>query len=116
MTRILLLTLISACITFAADVTGKWAITVQSDAGSGEPKFEFKQTGEKLTGTYTGLLGSAAVTGTVKGNKIEFTFKAENGGEKFDVIYSGTVDGDKSMKGSVKLGELGSGTFAGTKE
>ena len=82
MTRILLLTLISACITFAADVTGKWAITVQLDAGSGEPKFEFKQTGEKLTGTYTGLLGSAALTGTVKGNKIEFTFKAENGGRR----------------------------------
>lgn len=116
MKRILLLTFLSACISFAADVTGKWAMSVQLDAGTGEPKIELKQTGEKVTGTYNGLLGSSPLAGTVKGNKIEFTFKAEYGGEKFDVTYSGTVEGDKSMKGTVKMGDLGSGTFAGTKE
>ena len=116
MKRLLLLTLISACISVAADVTGKWAMMVQLDAGSGQPNFEFKQAGEKLTGTYSGILGSASLTGSVKGSKIEFTFKGENSGEKFDVVYSGTVEGEKSMKGTVKLGDLGSGTFTGKKE
>ena len=116
MNRFLLLTILSACISFAADVTGKWAMSVKLDAGTGEPKIELKQSGEKVTGTYAGLLGTSPLEGTVKGNKIEFTFKAEFSGEKFDVTYSGTIEGDKSMKGSVKKGDLGSGTFTGTKE
>src|SRR5947207_9024774 len=36
------------------DVTGKWAFTVETSAGSGTPKFTFKQAGEKLTGHYSG--------------------------------------------------------------
>ena len=34
------------------------------DAGSGTPIFVFKQSGEKLTGTYSGLMGNAELTGT----------------------------------------------------
>ena len=35
--------------------------------GKGSPSFEFKQEGEKLTGTYSGKFGKAALTGTVSG-------------------------------------------------
>jgi alpha-acetolactate decarboxylase len=31
------------------------------------------------------------------------------------VVYSGTLDGEKKMKGTVKLGDLGSGTFTAQK-
>src|SRR5262245_13559096 len=54
------------------DVTGAWNVTVETDAGSGNPSFNFKQEGEKLTGKYKGLLGEFDLTGTVKGDKIEF--------------------------------------------
>ena len=37
----------------------------------------FKQDGEKLTGHYSGQLGEADLTGTVKGQDIEFKFAAE---------------------------------------
>jgi len=88
------------------DVTGKWNCVVEVPGRSGSPKFDFKQDGEKLTGTFAGLLGRADLTGTVKDNKIEFKFTVRIVGE---VTYSGEVL-DGTMKGQVKYGGVG-GTF-----
>jgi hypothetical protein len=96
------------------DVTGAWSVTVETEAGSGNPSFTFKQEGEKLTGRYKGLLGEFDLTGTVKGDKIEFTFKA-TGQVEGVVSYAGTTDG-KTMKGKVSLAGLGEGTFTGKKQ
>src|SRR5215471_17989572 len=96
------------------DVTGAWSVTVETEAGSGNPSFNFKQEGEKLTGRYKGLLGEFDLTGTVKGDKIEFSFKA-TGQVEGVVTYSGTTDG-KTMKGKVSLAGLGEGTFTGKKQ
>lgn len=97
------------------DVTGKWDLAVETAAGSGTPEFIFKQDGEKLIGTYKGVLGEAAVTGSLKGTEITFSFKGNAQGQVLTVDYSGSVDGAK-MKGKVKLGELGEGTFTGQKQ
>ena len=96
------------------DVTGAWGVTVETEAGSGNPSFTFKQEGEKLTGRYKGMLGEFDVTGTVKGDKIEFSFKA-TGQVEGSVNYAGTTDG-KTMKGKVSLAGLGEGTFTGKKQ
>ena len=98
------------------DVTGNWKLTVESQAGTGNPSMVLKQDGEKLTGTYKGQLGEAPVQGTLKGNAINISFKVNVQGQDLQIEYSGTVEGGKSMKGKVKLGELGEGTFTGTKE
>jgi hypothetical protein len=96
---------------FLADISGKWSCDVVLDAGSGSPHFEFTQTGETLTGMYHGQVGDQKITGTVKGDKVEFTF----GGEAGTVKYSGTLTGEKKMSGTVDYGELGKGTFTATK-
>src|SRR5215475_6029611 len=96
------------------DVTGSWSVTVETEAGSGNPSFTFKQEGEKLTGRYKGMLGEFDVTGMVKGDKIEFSFKA-TGQVEGSVNYAGTTDG-KTMKGKVSLAGLGEGTFTGKKQ
>ncbi|PYT11981.1 MAG: hypothetical protein DMG59_24800 [Acidobacteria bacterium] len=101
----------SAVVALASDISGKWTFNVVLDAGSGSPTFEFKQDGEKLTGQYHGQLGEADVTGTVKGDKVEFSFGGSGGTAK----YSGTLDGSTKMKGTVDYGELGKGTFTATK-
>ncbi|MGH9841644.1 MAG: hypothetical protein ACREEM_23070 [Blastocatellia bacterium] len=98
----------------AIDVTGVWSVEVQTDAGSGSPSFTFKQDGEKLTGRYKGQLGESDLTGTVKGDKIEFSFKV-SGQVEGTVVYTGTTDG-KTMKGKVNLAGLGEGTFTGKKQ
>jgi hypothetical protein len=96
------------------DLTGSWAVEVQTDAGNGNPSFTFQQTGEKLSGKYKGLLGEFDVVGTVKGEAIEFSFKA-TGQVEGTVMYTGTTDG-KTMKGKVNLAGLGEGTFTGKKQ
>jgi len=96
------------------DVTGAWSLTVETEAGSGNPSFNFKQEGEKLTGKYKGAFGEADLTGTVKGDKIEFSFKV-SGQLEGTITYTGTTDG-KTMKGKVNLAGLGEGTFTGKKQ
>ncbi|HWE51333.1 MAG TPA: hypothetical protein VG273_16190 [Bryobacteraceae bacterium] len=103
--------LLSAVLALAADITGTWTADVNLTAGSGQPKLEFKQTGETLTGTYHGTFGDAPLKGTVKGDKVEFTF----GNDTAQAKYSGTLDGDKKMSGTVDYGEVGTGTFTATK-
>lgn len=95
----------------AINVTGSWSVTVETQAGSGNPSFTFKQEGETLTGTYKGQFGEAPVKGTVKGNDIAFTIKINAQGQDLTVTYTGKVEGKDAMKGKVALGELGEGTW-----
>ena len=116
MLRRLSLALLLVCATLlAADVTGNWNASVETDAGSGTPKFTFKQSGETLTGTYAGQLGDAPLSGTVKGDDIEFSFKASPQGETLLCKYKGKISGNQ-IKGTVDLGGLGTGTFTATKQ
>ena len=116
MKKLLLTGVLCALSALGADITGKWSFQVETDAGGGSPTFEFKQSGETVTGKYSGALGQADVKGTLKGGKIEFSFKVDVGGESGIVVYNGAVAADgKSMKGALELAGLGKGTFTGTK-
>ena len=99
------------------DVTGKWAFTVETGAGSGTPSVTLKQDGEKLTGHYSSAtLGEADLTGSVKGNDISFSFNADAQGTALKVTYTGTIDGKDAMKGKVDLGGMAEGTFTAKKQ
>jgi hypothetical protein len=74
-----------------------------------------KQDGEKLTGTYKGRFGESPLEGAVKGKEIKFTVKVNAQGQEFKLEYAGTVEGD-TMKGKVKLGDMGEADFSGKKE
>ena len=114
--RLTLALLFAAATALAADLTGKWSANVDTDAGSGAPSFEFKQSGETLTGKYSGQLGDAPLTGTIKGDDVEFSFQISPQGDAVTIKYKGKITGPKSMKGSVDLGGLGAGTFTATKQ
>jgi hypothetical protein len=111
---IVLAVLISAALTLrGADLTGTWSAAVVLDAGNGTATFNFKQTGEALSGTYTGTFGQAQVIGTVKGDQAEWSFENDQVGK---VAYKGVLDGAGKMKGSVTYGQLGAGTFTAEKK
>ena len=97
------------------NVTGEWAFTVTTDQGGGNPTFTFKQEGEKLTGKYSGTFGSADLTGTVKGNAIEFSFTADVQGQQAPITYKGTVE-KNTMKGTLDIAGMVNGTFTATKK
>ena len=99
------------------DLTGKWAFTVQTEAGTGTPTVTLKQDGEKLTGHYSSqVLGEADLTGTVKGQQIDFAFTANLQGTSVDVTYTGTIENKDSMKGTLDVGGLGQGTFTAKRQ
>ena len=98
------------------DVTGTWEFTVLSEAGTGMPTVTFKQEGEKITGHYSSmLLGEADLTGSVKGQAIEFTVRADLGGMPLDFKFTGTVEGN-SMKGKLDTAGLGDASFTGKRK
>lgn len=95
-----------------ANVKGNWNMSVETSVGSGSPEFNLKHVDQTtLAGTYKGQLGEAAMKGTINGNKIHLEFEISGN----LIEYDGIVDGD-IMKGSVKLGSMGEGTFAGARK
>ena len=84
---------------------GEWDVALNTPGGVRNFKAVFR---------YKGLLGEADLTGTVKGDKIEFSFKV-SGQLDGTVVYAGTTDG-KTMKGKVNLAGAGEGTFSGKKQ
>ncbi|MGD0301229.1 MAG: hypothetical protein ABSE86_29480 [Bryobacteraceae bacterium] len=111
--RVTLAASLLSCAAFAADISGAWQFTLETAKGKGSPSFEFKQDGEKLTGTYSGKFGKASLSGTVKGDQVEFTFDAPNSAGKFH--YTGTIAG-ANMKGDYELEGSEKGTFTAAKK
>ncbi|HKV06037.1 MAG TPA: hypothetical protein VJO53_13155 [Candidatus Acidoferrales bacterium] len=102
-----------AVVVYAADLSGTWIATVQTDAGNGTPTFVLKQDGEKLTGTYHGQFGDAPVTGTVKDSDVTIEFDVS--GTK--ATYVGKVDSaGTKIEGTCDYGGQAKGTFTATKK
>ncbi len=101
MLKFVLSSILSVALAFAADVSGTWQLTVETNQGSGSPTVTFEQKGEELTGMFhSQIFGEAKLTGTVKGNVIEFSFIGEAGDEKIKVDYKGTIESATAMKGT----------------
>jgi hypothetical protein len=85
------------------------------DQDSGAPTVVFQQDGEKLTGTYTGQMGQYPLEGTFTDKKIAFTVSVNMQGNEIALVYTGTLEADGTLKGTVDLGGMASGTWTGKK-
>jgi hypothetical protein len=71
-------------------LTGTWKLNVLVGDKSGVATFDFVHAEDgSLSGTYTGQVGSAAVTGTVRDNVVQFGFNWHGGKVKYDGVRSG---------------------------
>lgn len=95
----------------AQAVAGTWQLDVTLDAGNGRATFALQVEGNVITGTYAGVLGDQAVTGTIEGNRARFGFESPDAGA---VRFDGIIDG-ATMEGTCEYGALGSGSFTGTR-
>ncbi|HKQ75487.1 MAG TPA: hypothetical protein VJ810_17440 [Blastocatellia bacterium] len=102
----------------AADISGTWAFSVSLDGGPQNfaMTFVFKQAGEKLTGSQTSGTGEPKVTGTVKGNKVEFSVEGKmRSGETYKNSFTGAIESPDKMTGGCEFPK-GSGKWTATKK
>ena len=98
-------------------LTGAWTFTVDLDGSITYPAVTLVQDGETLTGHYSSEgLGENDITGTVSEMKITIMFAADPGlGQVIDVVYTGTIDEEGMISGTLDLGGLAQGTFTAVK-
>jgi hypothetical protein len=98
-------------------LTGTYNVTVELPNMTANPTLVLKQDGEKLTGEYVSAqYGKFPIAGTTKGADISFSFAMNVEGNGLDVTYTGTVDKDGAIKGSVAYGDMMSGTFSASRK
>lgn len=101
-----------------AHLAGDWNVTLQLDTITATPSLTLKQDGDKLTGEYTSQqYGKFPVTGTVKGTEMTFSIAMSIEGNAINAVYTGVVQADGSLKGSVDLaGGAMAGSFTAVKK
>jgi len=80
----------------AADISGQWTATFNTQVGEQHYVYTFKVDGEKLTGTAKSDNGTSEIqNGTVKGDDVSFVENLDYQGQKLTITYKGKVQGDE---------------------
>jgi hypothetical protein len=103
----------------AADVTGKWTTTFDTQVGPQKYTFDLKAEGEKLTGKAAfermGQAGEAElVDGKVVGDEVSFAETMDAMGQTVRIEYKGKVKGDE-IAFTRNVGEFATETFVATR-
>jgi hypothetical protein len=103
----------------AADVTGKWTTTFDTQVGPQKYTFDLKAEGEKLTGKAAfermGQAGEAElVDGNVVGDEVSFAETMDAMGQTVRIEYKGKVKGDE-IAFTRNVGEFATETFVATR-
>jgi hypothetical protein len=97
-----------------ASVAGTWQFSADSSQGTFTATLTIEQDGGTIKGTQKSDFGEAPITGTVKGNAIQFSVAVTSPNGSFTVDHDGTVTGD-TMKGTFKIND-NSGSWSATRE
>jgi hypothetical protein len=86
----------------ATDITGTWALTIYYEPDDRDylATYILKQDGEKITGTYHGLLGPADVTGAIKSDVVTMSVTVQSL-TPVTANFSGKVTSATKMSGTV---------------
>ena len=103
--------------TSTTSLTGTWNLSIELPNMTATPTMVLKQEGEKLTGEYVSQqYGKYAITGTIKGADVSFWFGMNVEGTALNVTYTGKVDKDGKIAGTVNYGDMMNGTFTASKQ
>lgn len=87
----------------AQSIAGEWNATMNTPGGTREYKVIFQVKGDSLAGTVKRPTGDVALSGTLKGSAVTFSYTIEYGGNPLLLTVTATVSGD-TMTGSIDLG------------
>jgi len=105
------LTVFAALLVFtaiAADVTGTWTASFDTQIGVQNYTYVFKVEDGKLTGTTKSQYGESKITeGSVKGDDISFVENLDFQGQPLRIVYKGKISGDE-IKFTRQVGDVAS--------
>jgi hypothetical protein len=105
----------SSAVSAAVDLTGKWELKgAFPDAGvvdMDQGEMTLKQTGTSFTGTIHGR----PIKGSLNGSNVSLTISYEGIPHDIDVVFSGRLIDQNTMKGAVTFIQYGKGTWTATR-
>jgi hypothetical protein len=107
-----ILTVCFAAIALAADITGNWTGAISVDGTRYNLTYNFKQDGEKLSGTLAHDGGEPLPLndGKVQGDKLTFFVQADRDGTPTKFIMEGAIKGDEiTLTTRTEGGPVGAG-------
>ncbi len=102
----------------SAGIAGKWKIETNANGQPVTVNIDFKQDGDKLSGTVSSDVGDGTVKdGSFSNQKIKATLSIDFQGQPLDVLLVGDLDGDGKLKGTLtpQIAGIGELPFTGTK-
>lgn len=92
----LFVTLVVATWTFAADITGTWMASFDTQVGVQNYTYTFKVEGNKLTGHMKSQYSDTDIQeGTINGDDISFVENMTFEGMPLRIVYKGKISGDE---------------------
>jgi opacity protein-like surface antigen len=93
------------------NVSGKWQVSWQARLGTEQATIELQQDGSKLRGTFHDLHHSCSVSGTIEGSNISLDVQFEEA-RPYTIAFKGTVNGD-SINGTSRAQNIGGKAYLG---
>jgi uncharacterized pyridoxal phosphate-dependent enzyme len=101
----------SALMPPAADLTGRWDVTVHYETGSAEHQIFLTAKANDISGTHLGWALQGELKGAINGDRVLLQSILPIGAQRLAYGFSGTVTGD-TMSGQLTLGEYGKGRWS----
>lgn len=92
----------------AANLVGKWDVNIDNPNGAMQATFEIKadpKDAKKVTGTITSQVGEANFEGQVVDGTLTFNFTMNANGTDLPVSFTGTLQKDGSLAGTLQYGQ-----------
>lgn len=96
-------------------IAGQWDAHLEFVRGSDDHKFVIEQDGNSLSGTHSSEFRDGALHGSIYGNQVGFRSMHRAPGDAVGYDFTGTVDGNNAMSGTVTMGEYWSAQWKATR-
>jgi len=106
---------VEAAVPAAINATGTWTLNVDAGGQAVDVTLDLKQNGDAAAADGRNHRGGGSIEkGSVSGKTLKLTIKADVQGQPTDLLFEGTIEGDK-ITGAILAHGLGSFGFSGSK-
>jgi hypothetical protein len=88
----------------AADLSGRWDVTVEFFSSKSQHTLHLTQDGNRIHGSHQGDFLVRDLAGTIEGDQVKLRSNTNERGDSLNYIFAGSLSGD-TVSGSVYMGE-----------